>query len=159
MRRGTFESLHYTSVRGNTGRVGRPWNQVSALQLPCSCAFLQTCPKPTPCKRPAPPISKANVPLLRPFECSICSLPFLFIDEALFHMLRMHCTAVHECPYCPVTSKDFSGLRIHVDLAHKGEKSAEKRGNEDCLWCRGRTSHTKYCLVTKYNSGREGNRP
>lgn len=127
-------------------------------KIPTFPAFPKPIPLKLPTFLPSVSISKANSPLLRPFECSICSLPFSLIDEALFHMLRMHCTALHECPHCPVTSKDFSGLRIHVDLAHKGEKAAGGRGTEECLWCQSQANHTKHCLVTKYNSGREGNR-
>jgi hypothetical protein len=64
-------------------------------------------------------------------------------------MLRMHCTAVHECPYCRATSSDFSGLQMHVDLAHKKEKGKGGRGAEECLWCNGQAQHGKYCLVAK----------
>lgn len=117
--------------------------------------------------QPMPPITaphaKPKAPPSRPYQCNACGLTFSLIDEVSFHMLRAHCTALHECPYCQATSNDFSGLRIHVDLAHKGELQAWERtltsGTPDCVWCQSQAKHQSHCLIKKGNRRRESPRP
>lgn len=109
------------------------------------------------------PLAKPKAPTSRPYQCNACGLTFSLIDEVSFHMLRTHCTALHECPYCQATSNDFSGLRIHVDLAHKGELQAWERtltsGTPDCVWCQSQAKHQTHCLIKKGNRRRESPRP
>lgn len=74
------------------------------------------------------------VEVSRVFRCQACERTFQSIDQAAMHMLRLHCSVGLQCPCCEIVSGDFTGLRIHIEAAHKAER-CDGEATSECVWC------------------------
>jgi len=68
------------------------------------------------------------------FRCQACERTFQSIDQAAMHMLRLHCSVGLQCPCCETVSGDFTGLKTHIEAAHKGERGYRET-DSGCVWC------------------------